>query len=68
MDNLIMRKDDTEDRIEALQSELIALKKTLDSPRKDPKAWEKLDKLGKDIAKAWKVPESSWELISESRR
>jgi hypothetical protein len=36
--------------------------------KKDPKAWERLDAIGKEISKSWKSKKQSWQLISESRR
>ena len=63
-----MQAINEEKRLESLESEIIALRKSLDIVKKDPRVWQKLDELGKSISKSWASSEPSWELISESRR
>jgi hypothetical protein len=36
--------------------------------KKDPKAWEKLERVGKKISNSWKSDKQSWQLISGERR
>jgi hypothetical protein len=36
--------------------------------KKDPKAWEKLEEVGKKISNSWKSDKQSWQLISGERR
>lgn len=35
---------------------------------KTPAAWDSLAKIGKKISDGWKLKESSWQIVSESRR
>ncbi|SNQ60963.1 hypothetical protein [Candidatus Methanoperedens nitratireducens] len=57
-------------RIEALETELNAMRRTLGATmeKKDPKAWDKLHAVGKEIARDWKSKKPSWQLVSEARR
>lgn len=57
-------------RLENLETEVFAIKKIIGSEieKKDPQAWNKLEKLGEKIAKAKKIEVPSWKIISESRR
>ena len=57
-------------RINQLEAELKVMRKTLRVRRekKDPRAWDRLHELGKEISKAWKSGKPSWQLISEARR
>lgn len=59
-----------ESKIKSLEAEIIIMKKLLNirMEKKDPKAWERLQKLGKEISKSWKSKKPSWQIISESRR
>jgi galactokinase/mevalonate kinase-like predicted kinase len=58
------------DRVDALETEVLAMKRIqgVQIEKKDPKAWERLDAIGKEISKSWKSKKQSWQLISESRR
>ena len=58
------------DRVGALETEVLAMKRIqgVQIEKKDPKAWEKLDAIGKEISKSWKSKKQSWQLISESWR
>ena len=58
------------DRVGALETEVLAMKRIqgVQIEKKDPKAWERLDAIGKEISKSWKSKKQSWQLISESRR
>ena len=58
------------DRVGALETEVLAMKRIqgVQIEKKDPKAWERLDAVGKEISKSWKSKKQSWQLISESRR
>jgi hypothetical protein len=58
------------DRVGALETEVLAMKRIqgVQIEKKDPKAWERLDAIGKEISKSWKSKKPSWQLISESRR
>jgi hypothetical protein len=57
-------------RIEALETELNAMRRTLGATmeKKDPKAWDKLHAVGKEIARDWESKKPSWQLVSEARR
>jgi len=59
-----------EGKVRSLETEIIIMKRMVGvkMERKDPKAWEKLQKLGKEISKSWKLDKPSWQIISESRR
>lgn len=58
------------DRVGALETEVLAMKRIqgVQIEKKDPKAWGRLDAIGKEISKSWKSKKQSWQLISESRR
>lgn len=58
------------DRVGALETEVLAMKRIqgVQIEKEDPKAWERLDAIGKEISKSWKSKKQSWQLISESRR
>lgn len=58
------------DRINHLEAELRIMRKSLglERAKKDPKAWDRLHEIGREISKAWKSRKSSWQLISEARR
>ena len=58
------------DRVDALETEVLVMKRIqgVQIEKKDPKAWERLDAIGKEISKSWKSKKQSWQLISESRR
>ncbi len=57
-------------RIDALETELNALRRTLGATmeKKDPKAWDRLHAMGREIARDWKGKKPSWQLVSEARR
>ncbi|MFA4935279.1 MAG: hypothetical protein WC568_05530 [Candidatus Methanoperedens sp.] len=57
-------------RIESLETELTAMRRTLGATmeKKDPKAWDRLHIIGKEIARDWKLKKPSWQVVSESRR
>lgn len=57
-------------RIDALETELTAMRRTLGATmeKKDPKAWDRLHIIGKEIARDWKIKKPSWQVVSESRR
>lgn len=57
-------------RINSLETELLTTRKMLGvkMEKKDPRAWNRLEALGREISKSWKSKKSSWRLISESRR
>ncbi|MGB8217912.1 MAG: hypothetical protein WCE94_11490 [Candidatus Methanoperedens sp.] len=57
-------------RIDALETELTAMRRTLGitMEKKDPKAWDRLHIIGKEIAHDWKLKKPSWQVVSESRR
>lgn len=57
-------------RVHILETELTAMRRMLGAEiaRKDPKAWDRLRTVGKEITKAWKSKKPSWQLISEARR
>jgi hypothetical protein len=57
-------------RIDYLETELKIMRKSLgvDREKKDPKAWDRLHRIGGEISKAWKSKKPSWQLISEARR
>ncbi len=57
-------------KIDFLETELVTTRKMLGvkMEKKDPKAWSRLEALGKEISKSWKGKKPSWQLISESRR
>lgn len=57
-------------RIDVLETELKAMRRSLgvEKERKDPKAWDRLHDIGKEISKAWKSKKPSWQLISDARR
>ncbi len=57
-------------RVNLLEIDIAQIKQALgiDLYHKNPKAWEKLEVLGKKISKLWKSKKSSWQIISESRR
>jgi len=58
------------DRVSGLEMEVTIMKRMVGvkMEKKDPKAWKKLQRLGKDISKSWKSDKPSWQIISESRR
>ncbi|MCX9011671.1 MAG: hypothetical protein OIN66_11190 [Candidatus Methanoperedens sp.] len=58
------------DRIDALETELNAMRRTLGATieKKDPKAWDRLHVIGREIAREWKSKKPSWQLVSEARR
>ena len=57
-------------RIDALETELNGMRRILGATmeKKDPKAWDRLHIIGKEIACEWKIKKPSWQLVSESRR
>ncbi|RMF91330.1 MAG: hypothetical protein D6733_01560 [Methanobacteriota archaeon] len=57
-------------KIAHLETELKAMKKSLGvaAERKDPKAWERLYEVGREISRSWKERKPSWQIISEARR
>jgi hypothetical protein len=57
-------------RIDSLETELNAMRRSLGvmTEKKDPKAWDRLHVLGKEIAGDWKSKKPSWQLVSEARR
>ncbi len=57
-------------RIDCLETELNALRRTLGATmeKKDPKAWDRLHVIGKEIAHEWKSKKPSWQIVSEARR
>ncbi|HLB69668.1 MAG TPA: hypothetical protein VJJ51_01345 [Candidatus Methanoperedens sp.] len=57
-------------RIDALEIELKAMRRMLGAAaeKKDPKAWDRLHVVGKEISCDWKSDKPSWQLISEDRR
>lgn len=57
-------------RIDSLETELLTTRKMLGvkMEKKDPRAWNRLEALGREISKSWKSKKPSWQLISESRR
>ena len=57
-------------RIDALETELNAMRRTLGATmeKKNPGAWDRLHVIGKEIARDWKSKKTSWQLVSESRR
>jgi len=57
-------------RIAYLEKELTIMKRSLgaDREKKNPKAWDKLHEIGKQISSTWKTKKPSWQLISEARR
>ena len=32
--------------------------------KKDPKAWTKLEKIGKEISKKWNTDKTSWQILT----
>ena len=58
------------DRVDTLETEVLAIKRIQGAhiETKDPKAWERLEAIGKEISRSWKSKKQSWQLISESRR
>jgi len=70
-----MNKDETriqnlENEVKLLKIEIAYLKRILgvEREKKDPKAWEKLERVGKKISDSWKSDKQSWQLISGERR
>ncbi len=59
-----------EERIESIENDIMLLKRSLaiKRGRKDPNAWKKLEKLGKEIGEHWQAERPSWQIISDSRR
>jgi hypothetical protein len=59
-----------QNRIDALEIELKAMRRMLGATaeKKDPKAWDRLHLVGKEITSDSKSDKPSWQLISESRR
>ncbi|MFQ6118999.1 MAG: hypothetical protein ACE5KE_03820 [Methanosarcinales archaeon] len=70
MEQIHDKIQDLKNRIDILESEILALKRILGvkMERKDPNAWQRLEAIGKEISKSWKSEKPSWQLISESRR
>ena len=64
------RIQNLENEVKLLKIEVAYLKKVLgvEREKKDPKAWEKLERVGKEISNSWKSDKQSWQLISEERR
>lgn len=57
------------DRINHLEAELEVMRKALGGiEKKDPRAWDRLHELGREIGKAWNNEKPSWQLVSEARR
>jgi hypothetical protein len=70
-----MNKDETriqnlENEVKLLKIEIAYLKRILgvEREKKDPKAWEKLERVGKKISDSWKSDKQSWQLILGERR
>lgn len=59
-----------ENKINLIETEVTMIRRIIGvrAEKKNPIAWERLEKLGKQIGKGWKLKEPSWEIISESRR
>ncbi len=64
------RIQNLENEVKLLKIEIAYLKRILgvEREKKDPKAWEKLERVGKRISNSWKSDRQSWQLISEERR
>ena len=64
------RIQNLENEVKLLKIEISYLKRILrvEGEKKDPKAWEKLERVGKEISDSWKSDKQSWQLISEERR
>ncbi len=64
------RIQNLENEVKLLKIEIAYLKRILgvEREKKDPKAWEKLEKVGKKISNSWKSDKQSWQLISGERR
>ena len=64
------RIQNLENEVKLLKIEIAYLKRILgvEREKKDPKAWEKLERVGKKISNSWKSDKQSWQLISEERR
>jgi hypothetical protein len=64
------RIQNLENEVKLLKIEIAHLKRILgvEREKKDPKAWEKLERVGKKISDSWKSDEQSWQLISGKRR
>ncbi|MCZ7355738.1 MAG: hypothetical protein O8C66_02830 [Candidatus Methanoperedens sp.] len=57
-------------RIDTLETELNAMRRMLGAKmeKKNPKAWDRLHAVGREITREWKSKKPSWQLISEARR
>jgi hypothetical protein len=64
------RIQNLENEVRLLKVEIAYLKRILgvEREKKDPKAWEKLEKVGKKISNSSKSDRQSWQLISRERR
>jgi len=64
------RIQNLENEVKLLKIEITYLKRILgvEREKKDPKAWEKLEKVGRKISDSWKFDKQSWQLISGERR
>ncbi len=64
------RIQNLENEVKLLKIEIAYLKRILrvEREKKDPEAWEKLERVGKKISNSWKSDKQSWQLISGERR
>ena len=64
------RIQNLKNEVKLLKIEIAYLKRILgvEREKKDPKAWEKLGRVGREISDSWKSDKQSWQLISEERR
>jgi hypothetical protein len=64
------RIQNLENEVKILKIEIAYLKRILgvEREKKDPKAWEELERVGKRISNSWKSDKQSWQLISGERR
>ncbi len=66
MERLIELKN----KVNLIESEVSMIKRIIGVriEKKSPTAWNRLEKLGKQIGKGWRIKQPSWKVISESRR
>ncbi|MCK4613935.1 MAG: hypothetical protein KAU14_03955 [Thermoplasmata archaeon] len=64
------RIEELEGKVNSLGTDVLMIKSLLGAEldKKDAKAWNRLEEIGKEISQNWHSKKTSWQIISEGRR
>ena len=71
METAIREKiEELESTVKSLGADVLIIKSLLGAEleKKDAKAWNRLEEIGREISKNWHSKKTSWQIISEGRR